>query len=82
MKDIVIVAGKRTPMGEYGGELKDFTALELGAFAAKAAINQSKLDAGDFDHCISGMRFKQAATPYTVLAMLAFVRGFRLRFLH
>jgi acetyl-CoA acetyltransferase family protein len=54
MKDIVIVAGKRTPMGEYGGGLKDFTALELGAFAAKAAINQSKLDTGDFDHCIFG----------------------------
>jgi acetyl-CoA acyltransferase 2 len=54
MKDIVIVAGKRTPMGEYGGALKDFTALELGAFAAKAAIDQSKFDAGSFDHCIFG----------------------------
>jgi acetyl-CoA acetyltransferase family protein len=54
MKDIVIVAGKRTPMGEYGGALKDFTALELGAFAAKAAIDQSKFDAANFDHCIFG----------------------------
>src|SRR5437867_9500868 len=54
MKDIVIVAGKRTPMGEYGGALKDFTALELGTFAAKAAIDQSKFDAADFDHCIFG----------------------------
>ena len=54
MKDIVIVAGKRTPIGEYGGALKDFTALELGAFAAKAAIDQSKFDAGDFDHTIFG----------------------------
>jgi acetyl-CoA acetyltransferase family protein len=54
MKEIVIVAGKRTPMGEYGGALKDFTALELGTFAAKAAVHQSKFDAGDFDHCIFG----------------------------
>ena len=54
MKDIVIVAGKRTPMGDYGGALRDFTALELGAFAAKAAIDQSKFDAGDFDHTIFG----------------------------
>jgi acetyl-CoA acyltransferase 2 len=54
MKDIVIVSGKRTPMGEYGGALKDFTALELGAFAAKAAIAQSKFAAADFDHCIFG----------------------------
>src|SRR5437868_11932801 len=54
MKDIVIVAGKRTPMGEYGGALKDFTALELGAFAGKAAIEQSKFDGARFDHAIFG----------------------------
>src|SRR6478609_9470287 len=54
MKDIVIVAGKRTPMGEYGGALRDFTALELGALAAKAAIDQSKFDLKDFDHAIFG----------------------------
>jgi acetyl-CoA acetyltransferase len=34
MKDIVIVSGKRTPMGEYGGALHDFSALEPGAIAA------------------------------------------------
>lgn len=54
MKDIVIVAGKRTPMGEYGGALRDFTALELGAFAGKAAIEQSKFEPGEFDHSIFG----------------------------
>src|SRR2546427_4168909 len=54
MKEIVIVAAKRTPMGEYGGALRDFTALELGAFAAKAAIEQSEFAPGDFDHSIFG----------------------------
>jgi acetyl-CoA acetyltransferase family protein len=54
MKDIVIVAGKRTPMGEYGGALRDYTALELGAFAAKAAIEQSQFAPEDFDHSIFG----------------------------
>src|SRR5262249_12690969 len=54
MKDIVIVAGKRTPMGEYGGVLKGFTALELGSVAAKAAIEQSGVDPAEFDHAIFG----------------------------
>ena len=54
MKDIVIVAGKRTPMGEYGGALKDLTALELGAVAAKAAIAQSDFRPDEFDHAIFG----------------------------
>src|SRR5687767_9627920 len=54
MKDIVIVAGKRTPMGEYGGPLKDFTALQLGALAGKAAIDQSQHQPAEFDHVIFG----------------------------
>jgi acetyl-CoA acetyltransferase family protein len=54
MKDIVIVAGKRTPMGEYGGALRDFSALELGAFAARAAIEQSGFEPKQFDHAIFG----------------------------
>ena len=31
MNDIYILGGARTPMGEYTGKLKDFSALELGA---------------------------------------------------
>src|SRR2546421_9356967 len=54
MQNIVIVSGKRTPMGEYGGALRDFSALELGAFASKAAIEQSGFDVKEFDHAIFG----------------------------
>src|SRR5262245_66072917 len=54
MKEIVIVAGKRTPMGEYGGVLREFTALELGAIAGKAAIEQSNIETREFDHVIFG----------------------------
>ncbi len=54
MDDIVIVSGKRTPMGEYGGALRDISALDLGAIAAKAAIEQSRFDVGEFNHCVFG----------------------------
>jgi acetyl-CoA acetyltransferase family protein len=54
MKEIVIVAGKRTPMGEYGGALRDYSALDLGSIAAKAAIEQSAFEQLDFDHCVFG----------------------------
>src|SRR5688572_8941989 len=54
MKDIVIVAGKRTVMGEYGGALRDLTAIELGAMAGKAAVEQSNFEPKDFDHAIFG----------------------------
>src|SRR5213593_3818105 len=54
MKDIVIVSGKRTPMAEYGGALRDLSALELGAIAARAAIEQSKFEPREFDHAVFG----------------------------
>ena len=37
-RDIVILAGARTPMSRYGGPLRDLSALELGALAARGAM--------------------------------------------
>src|SRR5438552_17661439 len=54
MKDIVIVSGKRTPMAEYGGALRELSALALGGIAAKAAIEQSKFEPREFDHAVFG----------------------------
>jgi acetyl-CoA acyltransferase 2 len=52
--DIAIVSGARTPFGRYCGKIKDYTAQELGAIAAKAAIERSGVDAKDFDHAVFG----------------------------
>jgi acetyl-CoA acetyltransferase family protein len=54
MREVVIVAAKRTPMAEYGGALRDRTAIELGAIAAEAAIAQSGIEPARFDHSIFG----------------------------
>jgi acetyl-CoA acetyltransferase family protein len=52
--DIAIVSGARTPFGRYCGKIKDYTAQELGAVAAKAAIERAGVDAKDFDHAVFG----------------------------
>jgi len=52
--DIAIVSGARTPFGRYCGKLKDFTAQELGAIAAKGAIERAAVDPKDFDHAVFG----------------------------
>jgi acetyl-CoA acetyltransferase family protein len=52
--DIAIVNGARTPFGRYCGKLKDFTAQELGAFAAKGAMERSGVDPKEFDHVVFG----------------------------
>jgi len=41
---IVFLSATRTPFGEVGGSLKDVPPIELGAFAARAAIKQARLD--------------------------------------
>jgi acetyl-CoA acetyltransferase len=52
--DIAIVSGARTPFGRYCGKIKDYTAQELGAVAAKVAIERAGVDAKDFDHVVFG----------------------------
>ena len=54
MKDIVIVNGARTPMAEYNGHFSDLSAIELGAIAAKAALERSGVAAEEIDHVIVG----------------------------
>src|SRR5256714_7557550 len=52
--DIAIVSGARTPFGRYCGKLKDFTAQELGAIAAKDAIDRAGIQPQEFDHAVFG----------------------------
>src|ERR1700724_812463 len=52
--DIAIVSGARTPCGRYCDKLKDFTAQELGAIAARGAIERAGLGPDKFDHVVFG----------------------------
>lgn len=52
--DIAIVSGARTPMGRYCGKLRDFTAMELAAVAAKETMKRAAVEPAEFDHAIFG----------------------------
>ena len=52
--EVFILGGKRTPMGEYVGALKDVSAIDLGAVASKGALEASKVAATDIDHSVIG----------------------------
>ncbi|HEX6738684.1 MAG TPA: acetyl-CoA C-acyltransferase [Vicinamibacteria bacterium] len=52
--DVVIVGGARTPMTEYVGALKDVSALELGAHAARAALSRAGASPDWVDHVVMG----------------------------
>src|ERR671918_2397334 len=54
MNEIWILGGARTPMADYTGKLKDFSALELGAIAARAAMERTGVKPADVDHVVYG----------------------------
>jgi acetyl-CoA acetyltransferase family protein len=54
MTDVFIVGGARTPMTEYAGALKDVSALELGAHAARAAFAKTGVRPEWIDHAVVG----------------------------
>jgi acetyl-CoA acetyltransferase family protein len=53
-RDVFILGGKRTPMGEYVGALKDISAIDLGAIASRAALETTGVAAEEIDHTIMG----------------------------
>jgi acetyl-CoA acetyltransferase family protein len=51
---IYILGGARTPMADYAGKLKDVSALDLGAIAARAAMERTGITARAVDHVVIG----------------------------
>ena len=54
MREAVIVAAARTPIGKFQGSLQSFTAPRLGAIAVKEAIRRAGLQPEQIDECIMG----------------------------
>ena len=54
LKDVVITAALRTPIGTYKGSLKGLSADKLGTIAIKEVLYKSKLKVDDVDEVIMG----------------------------
>jgi acetyl-CoA C-acetyltransferase len=52
--DVVILSAARTPIGRYGGSFKDIHPAELGAVAARAAIERAGLTPDAIDEVLMG----------------------------
>lgn len=51
---VYIVSAVRTPIGSFGGSLKDFTAPQLGAIAIKAAVERAGIQPADVQEVLMG----------------------------
>jgi len=54
MQEVFILSAVRTPIGSFGGSLKDVTAVQLGAAAIKGALEKSGLKAEQIEDVLMG----------------------------
>ncbi len=54
MKEVYIVSAVRTPMGSWGGSLKDFSATRLGSIAIKGALERAGLKPEEVNEVLMG----------------------------
>ena len=53
-REVVVVAGTRTAIGDFGGSLKDFGPTRLGAICIKEAMARAKIDPASIGHVVMG----------------------------
>ncbi|WP_027365129.1 acetyl-CoA C-acetyltransferase [Desulfotruncus alcoholivorax] len=63
MRDVVIVAGARTPIGDFGGSLRTVTAGNLAVVAIKEVIKRAGIEAGEIDDVILGCCVQSSEEP-------------------
>ncbi len=74
MREVVIVSAARTPIGSFGGALSALSAVDLGVFAAKAAIAGGRVDVSQIDEVIVG-NVLSAGLGQNIARQIAFGAG-------
>jgi acetyl-CoA C-acetyltransferase len=54
MTDVMVVAGTRTAIGDYGGAFKDIPPTRLGSIAIKEAMSRAEIDPATVGHVVIG----------------------------
>ncbi|MDY6971757.1 MAG: thiolase family protein [Thermodesulfobacteriota bacterium] len=74
LTDIVVVAAKRSPMGIFGGSMKDLSVLDIGSQVIKKALDSIELDPNKVDMTVFG-NCRQAGNGVNPARIAAEVAG-------
>ena len=77
MQDVVLIEGARTPIGRFGGSLKDISASQLGSIVIKEAISRSGIRESDVEEVTLSKLLKQDMLQERLL----WLQGFQNQFL-
>ena len=73
-REVVVLSGVRTPIGGYGGSLKDIPTTELGAQCVRESVDRAGIEARDVDHVVFGNVIHTDARDH-YLARVAAIKG-------
>jgi acetyl-CoA C-acetyltransferase len=73
MKEVVVVSGVRTPIGSFGGALKDIAAQKLGELVVRELLSRTGFDPQQIDEVIVGCvgQFTDSANIARVVSLMA-----------
>ncbi|MBQ9707552.1 MAG: acetyl-CoA C-acetyltransferase [Firmicutes bacterium] len=74
MREVVIASAVRTPIGSFGGTLKNITARELGAICIREAVKRAGIDPATVDEVVMG-NVLQAGLGQNVARQMAMDAG-------
>lgn len=75
MREVYLVSAVRTPIGRFGGALKDHSPVDLAAHVMKAAVESGGVDAGSLDLYVFG-NVLRAGHGQLIPRQAAFKAGF------
>ena len=78
MKQVVVTAGARTPIGNFGGALKDVTPQRMGELAVREVIARAQVDPRIIDEVIIGS-VGHTSDAYNVARVIALLAGIPVR---
>jgi acetyl-CoA C-acetyltransferase len=75
LQDVVILAGARTAIGDFGGSLKDVAPWELGRIVISEAIKRAGLNPGQIGHVVLGQVIQSEPRDAYVSRIAAIAAG-------
>jgi acetyl-CoA acetyltransferase len=79
LREVVIAAPLRTPIGRYGGVLKDVAPVDLGSAVIRAIIDRTSIAPEDVEDVIMGQCYPNAEAP-AIGRAAALDAGYRLKY--
>jgi 3-oxoadipyl-CoA thiolase len=76
LREVVVVSAVRTPMGKYGGQLKDVRPDDLAAVVLREAVDRIALDPADVEDVILGCANQAGEDNRNVARMALLLAGF------